>query len=131
MSNSRKIGFWRTAFLAGGAVLVVGLGSMYADYAFRSGVDAIDEHFGVVLFASMAGMLLCTISLVGWARQLQSGGRAKVGAFASLMSVVICVSGATVGGTNVHGPLILLCLPILPVFVVGLLVWLSATFSRN
>jgi|SRR6266700_6031871 len=131
MPNSRAIAFWKSATLAGGAVLLIGLGSMYADYAFRGGIDAIDEHFSVVLWASMAGMLLCAISLVGWAKQLQSRGRAKVGAFTSLLSVVICVTGATIGGTNVHGPLFFLCLLIFPVSLVGLLVWLSAAFSKS
>jgi hypothetical protein len=131
MSNPRKTGFWRTASLAGGAFLLVGLGSMYADYAFMGGIDAIDEHFGVVLLVSIAGMLLCAISLVGWAKQLRSGGRAKVGAFTSLISIVICALGVTIGGTNVHGPLVLLGVLIVPVLLVGLLVWLSAAFSRN
>ena len=52
------------------------------------------------------------------------------GAFTSLVSVLICVTGATVGGTNVHGPLFFFCLLIFPVPLVGLLVWLSAAFSK-
>jgi hypothetical protein len=69
MLNSRVIAFWRAASLAGGAVLLAGLGSMYADYAFKGGIDVIDEHFNVVLWASMVGMLLCAVSLVGWPTQ--------------------------------------------------------------
>jgi hypothetical protein len=104
---------------------------MYADYAFRGGIDAIDEHFSVVVWASIVGMLLCAISLVGWAKQLQCRGRAKVGAFTLLISVVICVIGATIGGTNVHGPLFFLCFLVFPVSLVGLVVWLSAALSKS
>jgi hypothetical protein len=78
----------------------------------------------------MVGMLLCAIGLVGWAKQLQRRGRIKVGAFTSLISVSISVAAASIGGTNVHGPLFLLCLLIFPPFVIGLLVWLSAAFSK-
>jgi hypothetical protein len=104
---------------------------MYADYASMGGIDVIDEHFEVVMWASMVGTVLCAISLVGWAKQLQSRARVKIGAFTSLISLVICVTAATVGGTNVHGPLFLLCMLIFPVSLVGLLVWLSAAFSKG
>ncbi len=131
MPNSRKIAFWRTAFLTGGALLLVGLGSMYTDYSFRGGIEVIDDHFGAVLSASIVGMLLSAICLAGWAKQLRRRGRAKIGALTSLISVVICGLATTIGGTNVHGPLFFLCLLIFPVFLVGLLVWLIAAFSKN
>jgi len=112
-------------------VLLFGLGSMYADYAFKGGIDLIDEHFSVVLWASIVGMLLCAIGLIGWTKQLPSSGRAKVGMLTTVISLVICVAGASIGGTNVHGPLFFLCLLIFPVSLVGLVLWLSAVFSKS
>lgn len=112
-------------------MVLIGLGSIYADYASHGGIDLIDDHFGVVLCASIVGMLLCAVSLVAWAKQLHARGRAKVGAITSLMSGAVCITAATIGGTNVHGPLFLLCLLIFPMFLVGIVLWLSAAFSKS
>jgi hypothetical protein len=34
---------------------------MYADYAFKGGIDFIDEHFGAFLIAAFASVGLCTL----------------------------------------------------------------------
>ena len=103
---------------------------MCADYAFRGGIDFIDEHFGAILVAALAGMLLCAISLVGWGISSTRSKCAGIGIVAVLASVAICILGTLVGGTNVHGPFYLIFLPMFLISVSGMILLLISAFRR-
>jgi hypothetical protein len=104
---------------------------MCADYAFRGGIDFIDEHFGTVLIIALAGMLLCVISLIGWGISSTKSKCAGIGIVAILASVSVCIAGSLVGGTNVHGPFYLIFLPMLLVSLSGMILLLIAAFRKG
>jgi len=104
---------------------------MCADYAYKGGIDLIDEHFGAFLIAAMTGMIFCLIGLLGWGISSSKSECAGIGAVALLGSVAVCILGSLVGGTNVHGPFYLIFLPMALISISGVLLLLIAAFRRR
>lgn len=127
----RKITLWRSASLSGAAVLLIAQLLMCADYAFRGGIDFIDEHFGTILIIALAGMLLCVIGIIGWGVSTPKSQCAMIGVVAILGSLCVCILGSLVGGTNVHGPFYLIFLPTLLISLAGMILLLIALFRRD
>jgi len=103
---------------------------MCADYAFMGGIDLIDEHFGTILVAALAAMLLCAIGLIGWGISSTKSKCAGIGLVAVLASVAVCILGTLVGGTNVHGPFYLIFLPMFLIALSGMILLLISAFRR-
>ena len=126
-----KVVIWRSASLSSGAVLLLGQSLMCADYALRGGINFIDEHFGTILIVSVAAMLVCAISLIGWGISSTKSKCAGIGVASIVASVAVCILGSLVGGTNVHGPFYLIFLPMLFISLSGLILLLIAAFRRG
>lgn len=122
-----RILIYRSATLFGAITLVVAQSLMFADYAFKGGIDLIDEHFGAFLIAAAVGMVFCLIGLLGWGASSTKSRCARIGGVALLASVALCTLGSLVGGTNVHGPFYLIFFPMALISVAGaVLLFISA-----
>jgi hypothetical protein len=110
---------------------MVGIGAFLADYAAKGGIDFIDEHSGLFLLAILIGMLISLVSIVGWAKRLDRHDRGKMGAILCLAPVGVCIVGSLIGGTNVHGPFILIFLPMFPISVLGLALLILVAVSAR
>jgi hypothetical protein len=126
-----NVSIWRSASLSRAIVLLAAQLLMCADYAIRGGIDSIDEHFGTILIAAVAAMLLCLIGLIGWGTSSTKSKCAGIGIVAVLASIAVCILETLVGGTNVHGPFYLIFLPMLLISFAGMILLLIAAFGRG
>lgn len=104
---------------------------MCADYAFKGGIDLIDEHFGAFLIAAVAGVMFCSIGLLGWGAFSTKSECARIGGMALIASVTLCTLGSLVGGTNVHGPFYLIFFPTALISATGAALLLISALRRN
>lgn len=122
---------YRSAALFGAVTLVGAQSCMCADYAFKGGIALINEHFGAFLIAAVAGVMFCSIGLLGWGASSTKSGCARIGGVALIASVALCTLGSLVGGTNVHGPFYLIFFPMALISATGAVLLLISALRRN
>jgi hypothetical protein len=131
MSNAKLCWFWSIASISCAILLVGGLGAMCLDYAVNGGIDFMDDHFQLFLWANLVGLVLCMVSILGWVRHSDRRCRAVIGAATFLLSVGIGVVGNLIRPYDVHGPFSMLFLTLLPTAILGLVLWLRAAGSKT
>jgi drug/metabolite transporter (DMT)-like permease len=102
---------------------------MCVDYTVEGGVAFLDDHFKLILWANLLGIILCVVSLLGWAKHSDRRGRLTIGAVTFLLSAGIAIFGNLIRPSDVHGPFSLLFLTLLPTSALGLALWLFAMRS--
>src|SRR5262249_23478550 len=122
--------FWSAASISSAILLVGGLGAMCLDYAVNGGVDFIDDHFQLFLWANLVGLVFCVVSILGWARHSDRRGRTFIGAATFLLSVGISIVGNLIRPYDVHGPFSMLFLTLVPTSILGLVLLLHAVRSK-
>ena len=130
MRNAQRRRFWGIASISSAVLQIGGLGALCLDYAVNGGIDFIDDHFQLFLWANLAGLILCVVSILGWARHLDRRGRVVIGAATFLLSVGIGIIGNLIRPYDVHGPFSMLFLTLLPTSILGLVLWLRAVRSN-
>jgi hypothetical protein len=130
MPNAKLRRFWSIASISSAILLIGGLGAMCLDYAVNGGIDLIDNHFQLFLWANLVGLVLCMVSILGWVRHSDRRGRTVIGAATFLLSVGIGVFGNLIRPYDVHGPFSILFLTLLPTSILGLVLWLRAVRSK-
>jgi len=130
MPNAKLRWFWSIASISSAILLIGGLGAMCLDYAVNGGIDFIDDHFQLFLWANLVGLVLCMVSILGWVRHSDRRGRTVIGAATFLLSVGTGVLGNLIRPYDVHGPFSMLFLTLLPMCILGLVVWLRALRSN-
>ena len=122
---------WKALALSGPVCLFIGIGAFLLDYGFHGGVDFIYEHMVLFQLAILIGILALFVGFIGWARSLDRQGRIRMGTVLLLTPIGVCILGAFVGGTNVHGPLSLIFLPMFPISVLGLVMLIIAAIASG
>lgn len=130
MANAKLRRFWSIASISSAILLIGGLGAMCLDYAVKGGIDFIDGHFQIFLWTNLVGLVLCVVSILGWVRHSDRRGRIVIGAATFLLSVGIGVLGNQIRPYDVHGPFSMLFLTLLPMSILGLVLWLRAVRSE-
>ena len=103
---------------------------MCLDYALNGGIDFIDDHFQLFLWANLVGIVLCIVSILGWVWHSDRRGRTVIGAATFLLSVGVGILGNLIRPYDVHGPFSMLFLTLRPTAILGLVLWLRAVRSK-
>jgi hypothetical protein len=132
MPSSNNTAVSRAITFLGIALLVASDAAVLVDSQTKGRFEFIDAHFGLVLIAIAVSVVLSYIGLIGWAKHLRKQGRCMLGATVLFLPVAICLWASLTADTNVHGPIYIFVLPMIPVSILGLiLLFVGAVTPRD
>lgn len=131
MPDSRKVAVWRSIALIGACLDAIGFGFIIADSLTNGEFEFIENRYDIYATVILLGTLILIVGLIFLFKNLDRHGRKVMGIAVSIVPIVTCVVGGAIVGTNAHGTFFGFVFPMVPVFVLGLVLLSIAVNSRS
>ena len=130
-SRSTSLATWKIVSFLGIALVGVGILAGYVDVATHFRFEFISDDFDTFMLASLIGVVLSFVGLIGWAAQPGPRRRGLTAGLVLIAPWIVLLFGAPIGGTNIHGPAALVMLLIFPATILALVLAIMAGAKRN
>jgi hypothetical protein len=128
MPESRAKEYWKAVAFIGLTLIVLGLGTIAFDQAFRSLLRLSIRAGGFVLLATWVGVFCHSAGLIGWSALLGRPGRERIALFALGFPLSIILLTFFFGPNDPHGSFPLYILPTAPLFLLAFVLSIMAGF---
>ena len=111
---------WKTTSILGMSFIAIAIAAGYVDVATRFEFDFISRDFGAFILATLVGIVLAFVGLIGWAKRLNRGARCRTAGLVFAAPWIARLLGYPIAGNNIHGPAALLLLLVIPATILAL-----------
>jgi len=119
---------WKVISILGGSLIAIGIAAGSVDVATRFEFDFISRDFGIFILAILVGVVLAFVGLIGWAKRLKRGARARTAGLVFAAPWIGGPLGYPIAGNDLHGPAALLLLVIIPAAILALVLLIMAGY---
>jgi hypothetical protein len=127
-AQSKSLTIWGPIAIVGVCLVAVGISVGYIDVATHFRFEFLSDDFDIFLLALLIGVLLAFVGLIGWARHLQSGARARMAGLVFASPWIAGTLGYPIDGFNIHGPSALVLLLIIPASILAVVLLIMARY---
>jgi hypothetical protein len=119
---------WKVGSIFGVSLIAIGVAAGYVDVATHFRFQFLSDDSGTFILAILVGLLLVFVGLIGWAKHLKPGTRARRAGIVFAAPWIALLVGYPIAGNNIHGPGAILLVMIIPATILAVVLLIMANF---
>jgi len=122
---------WKAGAIVGATLTLTAVAAGYVDVATHFRFNFLSDYFGTLLLAGLIGVVMSSVGLVGWARRMGRGSKARMAGLVFISPWIVFLLGYPIAGDNVHGPAMLVVVLMIPAIVLAVILLIMAGLTRS
>lgn len=124
---------WKVIALCSAGLIILGLGAIALDLTIPSQLNTLllVRHIPLVFLTVLIGVIGFSIGMIGWTALIDGSRRTNLASFALVFPISVILIGYLLARGDMHGTFPLFLLPMAPLIVIDLVLWIMAAFAQK